>query len=297
MQDECVGLAWEGPYCPFIHACDDRPRQIAWSIPQRRLAHYLLSTSLLGSAFVRMNGHDHVIPSGGSYVIPPGALTDVGSIAGNTPVWVHFDVQFAANRAAHPHAGAYESELHERSTYLQPSPLETWGIDIPIIIPPALTQLFRDGVPRLVRRWKEGGPIAVLDATTQLSSLLTTLISHVYEASSTSPNVSVEARIARAETMALRSLDSGIDVEDLAATAGYSRTRFSALYQQIRGKSPGAFLREERLRLAENLLSRPELPIAKVGALVGYPDPTVFGRFFRSHHQISPGEWRKRNGY
>jgi AraC-like DNA-binding protein len=211
-------------------------------------------------------------------------------------VWIHFDVRYDAQRVSHPHAGAYESELDERAALLQPAPRETWGIEVPIVIPPALTQLFRDGVPRLVRRWKVGGPVAVLDATTQLSSLLATFIGHLYEASSTSPTLSVEARIARAETMALRSLDTGIDVEDLAATAGYSRTRFSAIYQQIRGKSPGLFLRQERLRPAENLLSRPELPIAKVGELVGYPDPTVFGRFFRSHHQMSPGEWRKRNG-
>ena len=288
-------LAWDGAYCPYIHACDNRPRQIAWSIPQRRLAHYLLATSLLGSAFLRINGRDHVIPSGGSYLIPPGVLADVGSIAGNTPVWVHFDVRFDVQRATHPHAGAYEAELAERSALLQPTPIETWGIDVPIVIPPALTQLFRDGVPRLVQRWQEGGPIAVLDATSQLTSLISTFIGHLYEASATSPTVSVEARIARAETMALRSLDTGIDVEDLAAVAGYSRTRFSAVYQEIRGHSPGAFLRQERLRLAENLLGRPELPIAKVGELVGYPDPTVFGRFFRGHHHMSPGEWRKRN--
>lgn len=288
-------LAWDGPYCPYIHACDDRPRQIAWGIPQRRLAHYLLATSLLGSEHLRVDGRDHLIPLGSSYLIPPGALADLGSIAGNTPVWIHFDVRFDARRAEHPHAGPYESELGERAALLQPTPLAVWGVDLPVVIPPSLTQLFRDGVPHLVRRWKDGTPIAVLDATAQLASLLTALVSHLWEASSTSPTLSLEARIARAEATALRSLDTDFDVEDLAAAAGYSRTRFSALYQQIRGTSPGAFLRRERLRLAETLLSRPELPIAKVGELVGYPDPTVFGRFFRSHHQMSPGDWRRRH--
>lgn len=288
-------LAWDGPYSPYIHAADDRPRQIAWGIPQRRLAHYLLATSLLGSEHLRVDGKDHLIPLGSSYLIPPGALADVGSIAGNTPVWIHFDVRFDERRKDHPHAGAYESELGERAALLQPAPMEVWGVDLPIVIPPALTQLFRDGVPRLVRRWKDGSPIALLDATAQLASLLTTFVSHVWEASSTSPTLSLEARIARAESTALRSLDTGFDVEEFAAAAGYSRTRFSALYQQVRGTSPGAFLRSERLRLAETLLSRPDLPIAKVGELVGYPDPTVFGRFFRSHHQMSPGDWRRRN--
>ncbi len=288
-------LAWDGPYCPYIHACDDRPRQIAWGIPQRRLAHYLLATSLLGSEHLRVDGQDHLIPLGSSYLIPPGALGDLGSIAGNTPVWIHFDVRFDARRSEHPHAGPYESELGERGALLQPTPVEVWGVDLPVVIPPSLTQLFRDGVPRLVRRWKVGSPIAVLDATAQLASLLTALVSHLWESSATSPTLSLDARIARAEATALRSLDTDFDVEDLAAAAGYSRTRFSALYQQLRGTSPGAFLRRERLRLAETLLSRPDLPIAKVGALVGYPDPTVFGRFFRSHHQMSPGDWRRRH--
>lgn len=288
-------LAWDGPYCPYIHAADDRPRQIAWAIPQRRLAHYLLVTSLLGSEFLTLDGVQQVVPVGASYLVPPGVLADISSIAGNTPVWVHFDVRFDAARSTHPHAGAYDAELGERAALLQPSPAEVWGVDLPVLVPLPLTPLFRDSMPRLVQRWKEGHRLAVLDATTQLASLLTALVSNVWQESASAPALSVEARIARAEALALRSLDTAFDVEDLAAAAGYSRTRFSALYQHLRGTSPGVFLRKERLRLAESLLLRPELPIARVGELVGYPDPTVFGRFFRAQHDMSPGDWRRRN--
>ncbi len=287
-------LAWEGPYCPYIHACDDRPRQIAWSIPQRRLAHYLLATSLLGLEHLVVDGRDYAVPIGCSYLIPPGALADIGSIAGNQPVWVHFDVGFDARRGEHPHAGSYDSELGERAPLLQPGSRETWGVELPILVPPALTPLFRDSVPRLVQRWREGHRIAVLDATNQLGSLLLAWVAHAWSESTAAPVLSSEARITRAESLALRNLDTPFGVEEFASSAGYSRTRFSAVYQQLRGISPGEFLRRERLRLAETLLARDDLTIARVGELVGYADPTVFGRFFRTQHDISPGEWRRR---
>lgn len=286
-------LAWEGPYCPYIHACDDRPRQIAWSMPQRRLAHYLLVTSLLGLEHLTVDGAAYAVPNGGSYLIPPGALADIGSIAGNQPVWVHFDVRFDPRRAEHPHASSYESELGERAALLQPGPRETWGVDLPVLVPPALTPLFREAVPRLVRRWLEGHRLAVLDATNQLASLLLAWVNHAWDESEAPPALTAEARIARAESLALRNLDTPFGVEEFAAAAGYSRTRFSAVYQQLRGTSPGEFLRRERLRLAETLLARDDLTIARVGELVGYADPTVFGRFFRTHHRVSPGEWRR----
>ena len=39
-------IAWDEPYCPFIHAADDSPRRHPWLMANRRLAHFLLVTSL-----------------------------------------------------------------------------------------------------------------------------------------------------------------------------------------------------------------------------------------------------------
>jgi len=73
-----------------------------------------------------------------------------------------------------------------------------------------------------------------------------------------------------------------------------SRSHFCEVYEQVRGSSPGEFLRGERIRQAELLLRRSELSISAIGEMVGYPDPTVFVRSFRLARKVTPGEWRRR---
>jgi AraC-like DNA-binding protein len=289
-------LAWDGPYCPFIHCVGNLTRAHSWDCPQRRLAHYLLVASINGEERITVEGVTHRVASGGSYLVKPGELADIGSPRGNTPVWIHFDLIFDTRRKDHPHAGAYESELGKRADLLQPSPLAIWGVDLPTLVPESLVDLFREGVPRLVTRWLDGQPLAVLEAEHQLAGLLLAWVAQAMRGPEPAGANTTEARVARAEAQAVRSLDAGFGVEEFAAAAGWSRTRFADIYHRLRGITPGDFLRRERLRLAESLLMRGDLPVARVGALVGYPDPTVFGRFFRAHHRMTPGAWQRKHG-
>lgn len=104
---------------------------------------------------------------------------------------------------------------------------------------------------------------------------------------------SLESRIQRAEEIARQSLGLPFGVQEFAEAAGLSRSRFSVAYQAHRGISAGCFLRKERMERAVALLSATEEPIARVGALVGYPEPTGFGRAFRRHTGLSPSRWRR----
>jgi transcriptional regulator GlxA family with amidase domain len=108
-----------------------------------------------------------------------------------------------------------------------------------------------------------------------------------------SPKPSLESRIQKAEDIALQSLALPFGVQEFAEAAGLSRSRFSVAYQAHRGVSAGCFLRKRRMERAIELLSDTEEPIAKVGAMVGYPEPTGFGRAFRRHTGLSPSRWRR----
>lgn len=108
-----------------------------------------------------------------------------------------------------------------------------------------------------------------------------------------SPKPSLESRIQKAEDIALQSLSLPFGVQEFADAAGLSRSRFSVAYQAQRGISAGCFLRERRMERAIELLSSTDEPIAKVGAMVGYPEPTGFGRAFRRHTGLSPSRWRR----
>jgi AraC-like DNA-binding protein len=287
-------IAWDGPFCPFVHAADMQPRRHRWEIPQRRLAHYLLVTSLDGDEAIAVAGEGYRVPEGGSYLIQPGDLHDLGAERGSRPAWIHFDLRFDPNRRDHPHAGAFEAELGDRAPFLQPRCPEVFGVDLPVLAPPSIARLAREAVPRLIETWKRGSRLDVLAATHQLTGLLLTWVEHAWQASGSEPVLAVEARLARAEAAALRSLDTDFGVEDFALAAGLSRSRFCAVFAAHRGINPGGWLRRERLRRAEQLLERGDLPVARVGALVGYGDPTVFGRVFRAHAGMPPGAWKAR---
>jgi transcriptional regulator GlxA family with amidase domain len=99
-------------------------------------------------------------------------------------------------------------------------------------------------------------------------------------------------RIERAEQLARQNLAEAFGVQEFAEAAGLSRSRFSVAYQNHRGVSAGAFLRCLRMDRAVELLKETNEPVAHIGSLVGYPEPTGFGRAFRRHTGLSPSRFR-----
>lgn len=281
-----------GPFTPYIHACDATARPRPWEIPRRRLAHWLVVTSLDGSERIVVDDTPYTVRSGETYLIEPGALHDLGSTTGNRPAWVHFDVRFDPRREDHPHAGAFESELGARAPLLQPDARTTFGVAMPVLVPRGFAAVARDLVIRIIATWRRGGPTDVWSAHHQLDALLLGWIEHL---TSRDPTVGTEQRLARAEAIALRSLHLAFDLRDFASAAGLSRSRFCAVFAQRHHESPALWLRRHRLERAKTLLLRADLSIARIGTLVGYPDPTVFGRMFRAHTGLTPGAWRQRD--
>lgn len=286
--DSHAPLAYSGPFCPWLHGADDTARPQPWTLLQRRLTHWLLVCSLDGAEDITVEGREYHIPEGASYLIQPGWLADLRS-NGSRPAWVHFDLRFEPQRRGHPFAQAYDSELTARRQWLQPGAQAVWGVDLPVPVPTPLLPRFAAEIPLIIQRWREGGRLAGLDAANRVTALLVALVGQVEGAGAVDPL----ERIARAEALARSNLDTGFGITELAAAAGYGRSRFSELYRTVRGITPAAFLKAERLARAKALLLRPDLPIAKVGALVGYPDATVFGRIFRADTGLSPGAWRE----
>ena len=287
-------LATDGPYCPYIHVCSLDKRPQPWSVRQRRLAHYLLVCSTHGEEQLVVEGVKYPIQEGQSYLVTPGAFADLVSERGSTPAWVHFDVKFDARRKEHTMASAYERELGWRAKFLQPSPHETWGVELPVMVPAALSNLFRTRLPRLIELWTRGETVSIMEATALLNELLLTWVAYEWRRKEGNQNLDLARRLQRAEKIALQSLDTGFGVKQFAAAAHLSRAHFSVLYKRERGLSPGTFLRRERMRLAEALLSKTELSVKEIGAQTGIPDPVLFGRIFKTAHGVTPGQWRKR---
>ncbi len=81
-------------------------------------------------------------------------------------------------------------------------------------------------------------------------------------------------------------------LEELAAVAGMSRTAFANRFKSTVGVTPGQYLLEWRMGLAQKLL-REGVDLRNVADRVGYGDETTLSRAFKSHFGLSPREWKK----
>jgi AraC-like DNA-binding protein len=95
---------------------------------------------------------------------------------------------------------------------------------------------------------------------------------------------------------AMRSLEAAIDdpwtLDLLAATVNLAPGYLVRLFGRTAGISPMAYLNRIRAERAAGLLIETELPIATIGAMVGWHDPSHATRRFRSAFELSPSEYR-----
>lgn len=81
-------------------------------------------------------------------------------------------------------------------------------------------------------------------------------------------------------------------LEELAAAAGMSRARFANHFRDVVGITPGAYLSEWRLGIAQSLLRKGK-PVQWVADTVGYGSASALSRAFRAQIGQSPTEWMR----
>ncbi|MGC4939768.1 AraC family transcriptional regulator [Kribbella sp. DT2] len=81
-------------------------------------------------------------------------------------------------------------------------------------------------------------------------------------------------------------------LEALAALTNLNPAYLSRLFKQATGLSPLAYLARLRAEQAALLLTESALPASRVGAAVGWPDPTYFARRFRTLMGLTPSQYR-----
>ncbi|MFP5021035.1 helix-turn-helix transcriptional regulator [Pseudonocardia phyllosphaerae] len=83
-----------------------------------------------------------------------------------------------------------------------------------------------------------------------------------------------------------------LSLRDVAAAVGLTPGHLTTVVRQATGRTVQQWITERRLREARRLLVSTDLPVADVGARVGYPDPGYFARRFRAAHGVPPAGWR-----
>lgn len=91
-------------------------------------------------------------------------------------------------------------------------------------------------------------------------------------------------------------LEYGLDLEETAAQIGVKADRLASFFHRHYGMSYLSWRVMMRIERAKQvLLDYPEIPLCRVGEMVGIPDKSNFRKLFIRHAGCSPQEWR-RNG-
>jgi ABC-type sugar transport system substrate-binding protein/DNA-binding response OmpR family regulator/nitrogen-specific signal transduction histidine kinase len=88
--------------------------------------------------------------------------------------------------------------------------------------------------------------------------------------------------------------DANLNVEDLAAETGLSRTQLYRKVKQLSGYSPNELLKVIRLKRAFVLLSSSELNISEIAYDTGFTSPSYFAKCFKEYYNESPTGYLKR---
>lgn len=83
-----------------------------------------------------------------------------------------------------------------------------------------------------------------------------------------------------------------LDVNDIAATAGYSPYHFIRLFKQAYGESPGRYLTRRRVERAQDLLRSANLTVSEVCTAVGFESLGSFCTRFKQLTGQTPTAFR-----
>ncbi|MGA5421788.1 helix-turn-helix transcriptional regulator [Streptomyces lavendulocolor] len=86
-----------------------------------------------------------------------------------------------------------------------------------------------------------------------------------------------------------------LDLDAVAAHAGYSRHHFIRVFKAAYGDTPGRYLSRRRIERAEEMLRTANLSVTEICTLVGFTSLGTFSARFKRATGLSPSKYRARH--
>ena len=84
---------------------------------------------------------------------------------------------------------------------------------------------------------------------------------------------------------------SNLSMEDLARRFGYSKSRFSHLFNETLGCPPGAFINALRCQHAARAMLESDQPLLEIAMNAGFECPRTFYRVFKQYYGLTPTQY------
>jgi AraC-like DNA-binding protein len=157
------------------------------------------------------------------------------------------------------------------------------------------TELFIAAIPELLRESAYGGPGSDAIVTCLARRLVTTLVRDAWPSTTELAGPNGATRYQRlTKIVDLMKKDPGrqYTLEGLASAAAMSRTLFHREFAAMFGVSPLTMLRALRVKRAEDLLLKTDMPIKTIAERLGYRSRSHFCKIFRDASGADPEQFR-----
>ena len=129
----------------------------------------------------------------------------------------------------------------------------------------------------------------------EASSLAYAAVMSLHDGQSRTDDAAIDelpGTIRRTLTYIEQHLAERLDVERLSEISGHSRAHFVRIFTRSVGQSPTSYVANQRLRLAQRLLTATDATILEVAAACGFADGNYFAKVFRRMTGSTPTAFR-----
>ncbi|MFD9316495.1 helix-turn-helix domain-containing protein [Streptomyces sp. NPDC060053] len=200
-------------------------------------------------------------------------------------------------------SGYHGTVLTMQPGFLPRATVEAAGLyryDLPPLLHPDEPQLagLRAALTYLRGEYDDGGADGTLPLSLHTAVLRHSLTAFLLRLAHLAAS-SAEAARSRADTTFTlfrdaveRDFATNHSVSAYADALGYSRRTLVRAVRAATGETPKGFIDKRVVLEAKRLLAHTDLPIGRVGASIGFPDPANFSKFFQLHTGNTPVAFR-----
>ena len=140
---------------------------------------------------------------------------------------------------------------------------------------------------------KETDPQYEYDVMTILAELWQIILRHA-DISAPTEEDPVSMRMRRFLEYIEEHLDQDISLEEMAASAGVSKTEVLRCFHKTLQTTPYNYVMEARLSKAADLLAETGLPVGEIASRTGFNQQSYFGKRFKEKMGVTPLEYRRK---
>ena len=140
---------------------------------------------------------------------------------------------------------------------------------------------------------KETNPQYEYNVLTNLAEIWQIILRHV-DVGESEPEDPVSIRMRQFLEYIEENLDQDISLEEMAASAGVSKTEVLRCFHKTLQTTPYSYVMEVRLAKAADLLAQTGLSVGEIASRTGFNQQSYFGKRFKEKTGMTPLEYRKR---